>query len=451
MTSTSTATAMPAPTPLDPLGLVESLKQENINDVGLTAQQQNQWEETMSLMAWTAPGFRHLFFKLLVNHRGKYACVPTRAVPVAATDGRNILINPDTFFKYGMRERVFIIGHEVMHNVYRDVDFLYRCRKSTTVPMDDGSTLPFDEKAMQHAMDYRINALLRDSKIGAPPEGALLDDKIAKANDGIIQTYKKVYEDYEQNGNLGGQGFDIVLQPGASTGQSPQQAQQNQQQWAVESKAAQTLEEMRSKGKMAGALKRMFEQVLNPQIPWTEKIRGIFNRKVGNGSYDWRKADRRFIVRDLYMPGRSGNGAGHVVVWGDTSGSISPKELCHYMAELTAIVEDCQPSRLTILWCDAAIHRVDEIQDVADMSKLQYDAQTDGVGGGGGTECEPVYEWIAQNCHTRPEALVCFTDGFVSFPPSPPPVDVVIWASTAKKPGDYPYGDVVEINARGLA
>lgn len=427
----------------------DEIKQEDLNDVGLTAQQQNQWQETMSLMAWTAPGFRHLFYKLLVNHHGKYACVPARGIPVAATDGRNILINPDTFFKYDLRQRVFVIGHEVMHNVYNDVDFLYLCRKSGTVPMSDGTTLPFDEKAMQHAMDYRINALLKESKIGAPPEGVLLDEEIAKANDGVIDIYKKVYEDYEKNGQLGGQGFDIVLNPGTSTGQSPQSAQQNSQQWAVETKAAQTLEEMRSQGKMAGALKRMFEQVLNPQIPWTEKIRGIFNRKVGSGSYNWQKADRRFIVRDLYMPSKSGNGAGHVVVWGDTSGSISPKELCHYMAELAAIVDECQPKRLTVLWCDADIHRVDEIGDPSEMARLQYDAATDGVGGGGGTDVGPCFEWIKQNCSERPEVFIGFTDGYVSFPDAPP-VELVIWASTVSKPDRYPYGDVVEINARGF-
>ena len=72
-----------------------------------------------------------------------------------------------------------------------------------------------------------------------------------------------------------------------------------------------------------------------------------------------------------------------------------------------------------------------------------------GVGGGGGTSCHPVFEWIGKNCHTRPDALVCFTDGYVDFPDAPPPVEVVIWASTARKPEDYPYGDAVEINTRG--
>lgn len=416
----------------------------------LTPQQETMWHDTMSLMAWTAPGFRHLFYKLLVNHKGKYACFPTRRVPVAATDARNILINPDTFFKYDLKERVFIVGHEVMHNVYMDVPFLHRCQQSGTVPMSDGTTKPFNNAVMQRAMDYRINALLRDSRIGAPPKDCLLDDKIASANDSVTDVYKKLYEDYDANGTMPQDpgGFDIILQPGASTGQNPQQAQQNPQQWAVEIKAAQTIEAMKAQGKMAGALQRMFEEVLNPKVHWTDMIRGIFNRKVGSGSYDWRRPDRRFICRDLYMPSRSGNGAGWVVCWGDTSGSIGEKELCQYMAELGKIVEDCMPKRLTICWCDDALDEercIDELDEASDMAHLQAKVAGEGVIGGGGTSVQPVFDWLAKQ-QDKPEVFIAFTDGYVGFPDTNIPDCVLIWASTSKPPEQYPYGDVVMIN-----
>ncbi len=441
-----TLTALPTDTPALALPGVDVGAPEPLTPCGLTPQQEAQWQDTMSLMAWTCPGFRHLFYKLLTNHKGKYACVPTRSVPVAATDARNILINPDTFFKYDLKERVFIIGHEVVHNVYQDVPFLHRCMKAGTVPLDDGTTKPFNNKVMQQAMDYRINALLRDSRIGSPPKDCLLDDDMAKANDSVTEVYKKLYEDYEQNGDLPGNGFDIVLDPGASTGQSPQQAQQNPQQWAVEVKAAQTIEAMKAQGKMAGALMRMFEKVLNPKVPWTDHIRGIFNRKVGSGSYDWRRPDRRFICRDLYMPSRSGNGAGWVVVWGDTSGSIGEAELCQYIAELGAIVEDCMPQRLTICWCDDALieENIDELSEPSDMQGLKAKVASTGVMGGGGTSVEPVFEWIA-NQQGKPEVFIGFTDGYVSFPDVHPDC-VIIWASTGKGPEGYPYGDVVEIS-----
>jgi hypothetical protein len=43
--------------------------------VKLTPEHKQQWTDTMSLMAWTAPGFRHLFYKLLSNNDGDYTAL----------------------------------------------------------------------------------------------------------------------------------------------------------------------------------------------------------------------------------------------------------------------------------------------------------------------------------------------------------------------------------------
>lgn len=414
----------------------------DLTPIGLTPQQTNAWQDTMSLMAWTCPGFRHLFYKLLSNNRGQYGAVPTKGVPVAATDARNILINPDEFFKYSLRERVFIMGHEIVHNVYGDVEFLRRCASAGTVPMNDGTTLPFHESYMQKAMDFRINALLAESKIGSAPSGCLLDPTVATANEGVCDVYKKVYDDQENNNGAktGGKSFDTVLKPGVSNGTQSQQ--RNPQQWGVELAAAQVLENMKSQGKGAGALQRMFDQMLNPVVPWTDHIRGIFNRKVGSGSFDWRKGERRWKSYDLHLPSKSGNGAGWVVCWGDTSGSIGTDELCKYLAELSSIVEDCMPSRLTVVWCDADIQRIDEIEEPSDLEKIKYD----GAPGGGGTDVDPVFQWIAEHTE-QPEVFIGFTDGYVSFPAQAPPIPVIIWAMTSSKVA--PFGDTVSINPEG--
>jgi predicted metal-dependent peptidase len=415
---------------------------ETINAIGLTPKQEQEWGSTMSLMAWTCPGFRHLFYKLLANNDGKYGAVPTKDVPVAATDARNILINPDTFFQYSLKERVFILGHEVVHNVYGDVEFLHHCAQRDEVPMDDGTVLPFRNGTMQKAMDFRINALLQASNIGSPPKDCCLDPSIAAANDGVCEVYKRIYEDEENGGQKTGpkNPFDQLMKPGASGGGGGQG--RNQQQWQVEVAAAQTLEAMKSQGRGHGALDRFFKELLEPVVPWTDHIRGIFNRKVGSGSYNWRKPDRRLIVRDIYMPGRSGNGCGWIVCWGDTSGSIGEKEMCRYMSELGAIVDDCQPRRITVLWCDDEIHKVDEIEEASDLETIKH-AGTQG--GGGGTSCLPVFDWIGE--HTEmPEVFIGFTDGYVDFPPATPDIPVIIWAMTTEQ--NAPFGEIVRINPK---
>ena len=407
---------------------------------GLTPEQKTKWGDTMSLMAWTCPGFRHIFYKMLANNKGEYGAVPSKSVPIAATDARNILINPDTFFRYPLKERVFIMGHEVVHNVYGDVEFLQRCSQSKFVPMDDGTTLPFRNETMQKAMDYRINPLLKDSRIGSPPKDCLLDDTIAMANTGVCEAYKNVYEDEENGGKKTGkhQPFDTILNPGKSNGTPGQQ--RNPQQWGVEVAAAQTLENMKHQGRIPGALKKMFKAILEPVVPWTEHIHGIFNRKVGNGSYNWRKPDRRFIIRDMHMPSRSGNGAGWVVIWGDTSGSCI-EDVGKYLPEMAAIVEDCRPQRLTVIWCDAAIARIDEVAEPADLAHMLFDIEKDGAPGGGGTSVHPVMDWIAEHTE-KPEVFIGFTDGYVTFPQQPD--YLTIWASTTDK--EYPWGDVVRLN-----
>jgi predicted metal-dependent peptidase len=184
----------------------------------------------------------------------------------------------------------------------------------------------------------------------------------------------------------------------------------------------------------------MLSEVLNPQVDWREKIQALFARKVGSGSYDWRKPDRRLIVRDIIAPGRSGFGAGTVVVAVDTSGSIGEPELQMFFAEMSGILEDVKPARLVIAWCDAKLHRVDEVDEPGDLAGVRKK----GAPGGGGTSFIPVFDWMAEE-GIQPDALVYLTDGYGSFPVFTPQYPV-IWGNISP-PGTvkYPFGDVVDV------
>ena len=145
-------------------------------------------------------------------------------------------------------------------------------------------------------------------------------------------------------------------------------------------------------GKLPMELQRALEAVLEPKVDWREKIQSLFARKIGSGTFDWRRPDRRLITRDIYAPGRSGFGAGTVVVGIDTSGSIGKLELDMFMAEMAGILEDVRPKRLVIIWCDAIVHRVDECEDAQDLNAIRRK----GAPGGGGTSFIPVFSKIAE-------------------------------------------------------
>lgn len=442
----------PTPTPVTAAVTIPDSEApiQRIENIKLSPKEVKQWQDTMSMMAWTAPGFRHILYKLLNKDGHEHVALMNKECNIAATDGHNVMINPERFFgEFSLPERVYVLGHEIIHNVYGDVELLHRCNKSGRVPMHDGSNIQFDNDVMQRAMDYRINALLDESRIGSQPKIGNFDKEI-KANDSVLDVYKSTYVkkygdtgDHVPNGGGGGPGgFDNLMPPGAGSGQNPSQAAggRNPQQWAVEIAAAQTIEQIRTQGRMAGALKRMFQTILEPEIDWTDHIQTLINRVCGDGGYDWTTPDPWMAALDIFSPSPTGRGAGHIVCWGDTSGSRSDGELASNMAELAGILADVQPARLTILWCDAAVDFIDEIQDPMDLEHIK----ARGTGGGGGTSLEPVMEWIAQQ-DAEPDLFIGFTDGYVSFPEREPRFPV-IWASSTDH--RYPFGQAVRVNKR---
>jgi predicted metal-dependent peptidase len=105
-----------------------------------------------------------------------------------------------------------------------------------------------------------------------------------------------------------------------------------------------------------------------------------------------------------------------------------------FAAELSAIIEDTQPERVYVVYCDAQVHGVEEF--TADDLPLQLHPR-----GGGGTRFEPVFDWV-ESTGVQPDALVYLTDTYGSFPAQAPDYPV-LWATTAGT--HVPFGEVIQI------
>lgn len=420
-----------------------------IETCALTSQQEDAWSKTRVALLWHCPAFAHIFYSLLNKRGSKHVAVFTKdasVCPIAATDGNNILINPDTFFQFNLDQRIFIVAHEILHCVWNHLVLMHQFKNRGKIAYPDGKTLPYEHQLMNVATDLVINDLLISSGIGAMPEKGgqkvgLHDPAIATGNDSAIDAYRKVYKDNPKGGYPGGKGFDSHLAPGQADGQDPTQAAQDRNPTEWKTQVAAAMNAAKVQGKLPAALERAFAEILDPQVDWREKIRGFFARKVGTGGYDWRRPDRRLISRKedpIISPGRSGFGAGTVVVGADTSGSIGDKELNMFFAEVAGILEDVRPKRLVIVWCDAKVQRVDDVEEPSDLNVLRHK----GAPGGGGTSFIPVFDYIREN-DLEPDALVYLTDGLGSFPGAPPSFPV-IWGNIYPN-AQYPFGEVVDI------
>jgi len=439
---------------------------QGIEVCALTPQQEKAWSDTRVALLWHQPAFAHILYTLLDTSNSKYVAVFTKdssVCPIAATDGNCIIINPDTFFQFNLNMRVFILVHEIFHCIWNHLALMYNLSKRGKVSFPDGTTLPYDAETMNIAADLVINDLLIESHVGEMPalngkQVGMHDKSLACSKDSAIDAYKKVYKRSPPPppGGQGpctnrglGQGFDTHLKPGQGQGKEANQAVQDRNEAEWQTQVASAMNAARLQGKLHANLDRAFAEILEPQVDWRERIQALFARKVGSGTYDWRRPDRRLIARKddpIICPGRSGYGANCVIVAGDTSGSIhygpgkagNPSEGDMFLAEIAGILDDVRPKRVILVWCDAKVHRVDEIEDVADLNVIR----AKGVGGGGGTSFVPVFDYIKAN-GLEPDALVYLTDGQGTFP-SQAPKYPVIWGNIFKG-AKYPFGDVVDV------
>lgn len=423
-----------------------------LEECAITPTQERLWTETRTALLWHCPAFSHILYTMMNPKGNTHIARFTKNVPIAATDGINLFLNPDRFFKLTLMQRVFVVSHEIMHCIWDHCGLMHAFKKRGKIGYVNGKSLPYSSELMNIATDLVINDMLIESKVGTFLSQGVHDKSIATGNDSAIDAYAKLFKQAMQNNKAGkkdgipisfphqGKGFDEHLTPGAGDGKDPTQATQERSPQEWQTAVAAAMAAAKVQGKLPAGLERMFGDILNPQVSWSDKLEALFARKVGSGGYDWRRADRRLITRDepIFAPGRSGHGAGTVVVGVDTSGSIGPSTLDMFFAEMSGILEDVRPKQMLVIWCDAAVHRVDDLEDARDLQAVRSKKAP----GGGGTDFRPVFDWISKH-DIQVDALVFLTDGYGSFPDRAPAYPT-IWGSITKD-YKYPFGDVVEI------
>lgn len=233
-------------------------------------------------------------------------------------------------------------------------------------------------------------------------------------------------------GDVGGCGEILDAKHDDGTALNQAERDEAEQDWKVA--AIQAASVAKSAGQMPAGLERLFQEQEKPTLDWKTMLRHYMQGRR-HDDYSWRRVNRRFIGRGLYLPSRENPGPGEIVVAIDTSGSISDKELAAFSAELNGILEEAKPKLLRVLYCDAKVQRADE------FTPDQYPVKLTPKGGGG-TAFAPVWKWLDAN-DSAPEAMVYLTDlwcdDFGKDPGYP-----VLWVTTAKE--HAPFGEVVRLD-----
>lgn len=380
-------------------------------------------------LAFDQPFFASLLMKRPLKARED---IPTMAVDKSG----NIYYNPQWVETLERRELMFVMCHEVMHMVC-----MHALRQQSR-----------DPQLWNIAGDFYINSFLTSSGVGSMPKGALFKD--GSEDKTTEEIYNELFEKAQkQKGKGQGKGKgngdtddgdgsgnsdpskdplngDILNEGGAMS-----EAEAKQVELQVKLDVADAARVCRERGRASGALERMVNELLTTKMKWYEVLEKYFSGFTKQNQ-SWERPNRRFTSMDIYLPINAKEPSmGTVVIGVDTSGSIGPRELQYFGGHLNAIVEQCRPEKVIVVYCDSAVSKVEEFtQETYPVELHAY--------GGGGTDMRAITQWIEDNNVER-DVCCILTDGWTPFPQETP--CSLVWAIT-ESDETPPCGEVVKID-----
>jgi len=394
------------------------------------------------------PFFASLLLDIMDIRIGKFPenFWPPGLKPTMATDGKTVYIDEDFLHTLKVEEAVFGVCHEVGHAMW---EHMSRGKTYTDTGFDGKDFYPV---LWNVATDYVINDMLVESKIGSmkrfdhdDPQGKykkgdpewLLDPKYRSTMSG-----EEVYRDLLKNAKKvkgGGGGPGQPGGPGGKGGQDYHIFDTGKISSAEMKRAIQTaLDTAKACGKLPGALKRYAEDFLEPKVKWQDILRTTVVMAASRDTSTWARPHRRRLAQQrVYLPRSAAFGCRLIVwVW-DTSGSIGQKEMNSFGGECKDVIRTCHPEQVILIGCDAQVASVHEF-----TQHDEIDWSTTEVGGGGGTDFNPPFEWLKER-DIVPDALIYFTDMMGPFPKEDPGYPV-IWCATTETEG--PFGKTIHID-----
>jgi predicted metal-dependent peptidase len=306
-----------------------------------------------------------------------------------------------------------------------------------------------DGETWNQACDFAINGELLAQNF-VLPKGALVDSRFSdmSAEDIYRKLEQEKKDQQKQNQGKTPQNGSNAQQ-GQGSGQSAPsfgQIKPAKDPASAEAKGKAVLEKAmsiaRMAGEMPGELERELKENAKPRFDWREILHRFF-QDVCSRDYSFQQPNKRFAHLGVILPTLRSRSIGKVLLAVDTSGSISTEEVSAMVAEmqecLVAYADEGLTAELTVIYCDAAVQRVETLSDGDTPKPL----------GGGGTDYKPVFSYVGNDIGDA-ACLVYLTDGDCASFPEVAPSFPVLWGLIRDNPGfNPPFGEVFKVEVFG--
>lgn len=351
-----------------------------------------------------------------------YSCgvvTDAKHVDTAATDGRNLFINPEFYAKQNLDQKVTVVLHELFHKV-----FLHPIRRGNRKPSLWG-----------RAADEVTNNFLKANR--HPEPAGLVGGWICseKYSDPMVWTVDAVYADLlkdlpnhpelDEMPNMA----DIL-----ASNMSPEETEKYETE--IHALVERAIANAKARGDLPAGIEANAVSCFRPaEENWFNALHR-YMQSLSNSEYNWARLNRRTLrSHGTFSPLHQSEALGDIAVFIDTSGScFDAAEQANFCGHLNAILSETRPRRIHVYYFDTVVYPGETL----DAGELDITTRPKG---GGGTDFSGLFNALADD-GVVPEVAIVLTDLYGSFAPQAPEYPL-IWACTSDEIA--PYGETLRI------
>jgi predicted metal-dependent peptidase len=309
----------------------------------------------------------------------------------AATDGRALYYNRNFFEDLTNKQVEFVIGHEILHNVF---DHLGR---------NEGR----NRKVFNIAADYCVNGqLIRDHIGEQPPKIPIFHDP-QHYGKSAEQVYDELMEKYDEQelAELGKLLDEHIDWDKESENSRPQYTKEELKAIRDEIREA-TIQAANAAGagNTPAGVARLIKDLTEPKINWRQFLRQQIQSLI-KSDYSFTRPNRKGWGLGAILPSLKNEETIDVCVGMDMSGSITDAMGKDMLTEIKGIMDEYKDFKVKI-WCfDTAVY------NEQDFDSYENEIENYELKGGGGTEFMANWTYMKEH-DIVPKKFIMFTDGY---------------------------------------
>jgi predicted metal-dependent peptidase len=215
---------------------------------------------------------------------------------------------------------------------------------------------------------------------------------------------------------------------------TPEERRKFEDQVNREIRVAADIERMGGHG---GIFKGVVQAMKGEPIAW-DRVLVEDLKKLHRQDFDWGRRDRRqWAINGVIAPAQEEPAMGGMVLFIDTSGSISDSTLGHFQSRINEVIDAVHPQWIDIVYFDTRCYKGERFE------RGEVDLSLRPVGRGG-TDFRPMWDYLATEQEEQPDVVLVFTDMFaLGWGEGPEDGTPVYWIATSSMVA--PFGKTVHI------